>query len=85
MLAAQALEPAHHSLDFAPDEATAEAALVGIQLGLPADGRRESFEEVFAQMPPAERPSIMPFEDVQPTTDDASVLDRLVAWNGRRP
>ena len=72
-------------LDFDPAEATTEAALLGMQLGLPAEGRRESFEAVFAQMPVEERPAIMPFEDVQPTAADAPAIDRLVAWNGRRP
>ncbi len=67
------------------DDDVVEAVLAAMQLGLPSEGRRESFEEVYAQMPEADRPAIMPFEDVVPTAAGAPPLDRLVAWNGRRP
>ena len=67
------------------DDDVVEAVLAAMQAGLPADGRRESFEEVLAQMPEQDRPTIMPFEDVVPTDAQAPPLTRLVAWNGRRP
>jgi uncharacterized protein (TIGR03086 family) len=34
---------------------------------------------------PADDRAIAPFDDVVPTASDASAIDRLVAWNGRRP
>jgi hypothetical protein len=36
-------------------------------------------------MPPALRDFADPFADAVPVSDDAPLIDRLVAWNGRRP
>jgi hypothetical protein len=36
-------------------------------------------------MPPEHREPTDPFADAVPVPDDAPLIDRLVAWNGRRP
>ncbi len=52
------------------DDDVLELAYRAIQQGLPAEGRTgEGF----------------PFADVVPVADDAPLIDKLVAWNGRRP
>jgi uncharacterized protein (TIGR03086 family) len=40
---------------------------------------------VHAKLPTAERPPGVPFGDAVPVADDAPVIDRLVAWQGRDP
>ena len=50
---------------------------------LPAEGRREMFEQISADMGLDE--VAMPFAEVVPVPDDAPAIDRLVAWNGRDP
>lgn len=70
---------------FEVDSETAEVTLEAMLLGLPAEGRRESFEEVFATMPPEERPDAYPFGDAVTVPADAPALHRLVAHNGRTP
>lgn len=50
---------------------------------LPAQGRREMFEQISAAMGLPE--VAMPFAEVVPVPDVAPVIDRLVAWNGRDP
>lgn len=47
-----------------------DVAMGAIQFGLPADHRIAG---------------LIPFANVVPTADDASLIDRLVAWNGRQP
>jgi uncharacterized protein (TIGR03086 family) len=37
------------------------------------------------KLPTAERPAGVPFADAVPVPDDAPVIDRLVAWQGRDP
>ena len=37
------------------------------------------------KLPAAERPPGVPFADAVPVPDDAPVIDRLVAWQGRDP
>ncbi len=51
--------------------------------GLPAEGRREMFEQISADMGLDE--VAVPFAEVVPLPDDAPAIDRLVAWNGRDP
>lgn len=51
------------------DDELAEASLQFTMVGIPAEGRGEE----------------MPFDPVVPTADDAPVMDRLVAWQGRNP
>ncbi len=50
---------------------------------LPAENRRAIFEEISAAMGLDE--VAMPFAEQVPVADDASAIDRLVAWNGRDP
>ena len=40
---------------------------------------------VRSKLPTAERPPGIPFADAVPVPDDAPVIDRLVAWQGRDP
>lgn len=64
------------------DEALADTALARMP-GLPAEGRREMFEQISADMGLDE--VAMPFAEVVPVAEDAPAIDRLVAWNGRDP
>jgi hypothetical protein len=51
---------------------------------LPGEHRAEIFAEVRDQMGlPADTPDA--FAAAVPVPDDAPAIDRLVAWNGRRP
>jgi uncharacterized protein (TIGR03086 family) len=40
---------------------------------------------IHRKLPTAERPSGVPFGDAVPVPDDAPLIDRLVAWQGRDP
>lgn len=64
------------------DHDLAERALVHMP-GLPAEGRREMFEQISADMGLPE--PAMPFAEVVPVPETAPAIDRLVAWNGRDP
>ena len=50
---------------------------------LPAEGRREMFEQISADMGLDE--VAVPFAEVVPVPEGAPAIDRLVAWNGRDP
>ena len=52
---------------------------------LPGENRAAVFEAVRASMPPEQRNFADPFADAVPVAGDAPLIDRLVAWNGRRP
>lgn len=66
------------------DDETAERALRLMQQWLPGEHRAEIFAEVGRHMGlDADAPH--PFAAVVPVPDDASAIERLVAWNGRRP
>ena len=52
---------------------------------LPGQNRTAVFEAVRATMPPEQRDFADPFADAEPVSDDAPLIDRLVAWNGRQP
>ena len=52
------------------DDDVLRLALDAMQQGLPAEGRDDPF---------------IPFDPVVEVPADATVIDRLVAWNGRRP
>ncbi|MEO7398580.1 MAG: TIGR03086 family metal-binding protein [Ilumatobacteraceae bacterium] len=56
------------------DDEVVGIAFAAIRRGLPAEGRAGEDG----------RPAA-PFADVVPVADDAPLIDRLVAWNGRRP
>lgn len=66
-----------------PDEVV-EAAFGAIQATLPG-GERGAFFAEFAKSMPDLGDFAPPFADEVPTASDAPLLDRLVAWNGRRP
>ncbi|HVF13567.1 MAG TPA: TIGR03086 family metal-binding protein [Acidimicrobiales bacterium] len=53
--------------------------------GMPGDGRAEMFAAVKAGMPEPYRSAPDPWAAPVPVPDDAPLVDRLVAWNGRRP
>jgi uncharacterized protein (TIGR03086 family) len=64
------------------DEAVLRVALERMP-GLPAEGRRELFEQISADMGLPE--VAMPFGEVVPVPDGAPLIERLVGWNGRDP
>ncbi len=53
--------------------------------GMPGEGRAEMFAAIKAGMPEPYRSAPNPWADPVPVSADASLIDRLVAWNGRRP
>ncbi len=53
--------------------------------GMPGEGRAEMFAAFKAGMPEPYRSGSDPWVDAVPVPDDAPAIDRLVAWNGRRP
>jgi len=67
-----------------PDEVVA-AAFGAISSTLPGGNRTELFAELSKGLPADMGPFVAPFGEVVPTADDATPLDQLVAWNGRRP
>lgn len=62
-----------------------DVVAAGIGLGMPATGRAAIFAPVKAQLPPHLAALPDPFEDAVAVPDDAPPIDRIVAWNGRRP
>ncbi len=66
------------------DEAVA-GALAAMHEMLPAGDRLARFHEVVAQMPADMRPTTPPFAEAVDVPASAPLIDRLVAWNGRRP
>ncbi|MDQ4068423.1 MAG: TIGR03086 family metal-binding protein [Actinomycetota bacterium] len=52
---------------------------------MPATNRAELFAPIRAAMAAEQRAPSDPFADAVPVPDDAPLIDRLVAWNGRRP
>jgi uncharacterized protein (TIGR03086 family) len=67
------------------DESVLAPAFAGIQMGLPDEGRIEAFEAARAQMPDGEENFSYPFKAAVHLPEDAPLIDRLVAWNGREP
>lgn len=55
-----------------------------ISRGLPAGGRQARFDEIVAGLPVELRPP-PPFGEAVEVPADASAIDQLVAWTGRRP
>jgi uncharacterized protein (TIGR03086 family) len=64
------------------DDVVVEASLAAGDF-LPAENRLATFEAVADAMGLDEVP--VPFAEVVEVADDAPAIDRLVAWNGRRP
>ncbi len=52
---------------------------------MPGHGRSALFAAVLAAMPEPYRKAGDPWVDAVPVPEDAPFIDRLVAWNGRRP
>lgn len=52
---------------------------------LPAAGRQARLQAVMDKMPEQLRGGPPPFAEAVDVADDAPLIDRLVAWNGRRP
>ncbi|MGZ4690882.1 MAG: TIGR03086 family metal-binding protein [Acidimicrobiia bacterium] len=67
------------------DPQVLDVAYAAIRQGLPAEGRAEEFAAVRAGMPEEFHDFPDPFAAAVDVPDDAPLIDRLVAWNGRRP
>jgi uncharacterized protein (TIGR03086 family) len=67
------------------DESVLAPAFAANQQGLPDEGRIEAFEAARAQMPEGQEDFSYPFKAAVPMPEDAALIDRLVAWNGRDP
>ena len=65
------------------DDTVVTAALEAARQILPAENRRALYEEISTAMGLDE--VAVPFAEAVPIPDDASAIDRLVAWNGRDP
>jgi uncharacterized protein (TIGR03086 family) len=66
------------------DPRVVSLAFDGIRF-MPGDNRSAMFDAMRAGMPPALRDFADPFADAVAVPEDAPLIDRLVAWNGRRP
>lgn len=66
------------------DDDVLEAAFAAMRRAMPAEGRAELYEELIATLPP-EVGWEAPFAAAVEVPDDAPLIDRLVAWNGRTP
>lgn len=67
------------------DDTVLAAAFAAMQVGLPAEGRTEAFEAIAQNLPEGTPVSAPPFAAAVELPDDALLIDRLVAWNGRTP
>ena len=67
------------------DPAVLELSLAAMQVGLPAEGRMEAFEEARRHMPEGMEDFTPPFAAAVEVPEDAPLIDRLVAGNGRDP
>lgn len=67
------------------DDDVVEVAFGAIRRALPATGRAAAFAEVAARLPGGVAAFEPPFAEAVEVTADAPLIDRLVAWNGRRP
>ncbi|WKG00816.1 TIGR03086 family metal-binding protein [Mycolicibacterium sp. HK-90] len=65
------------------DDTVVAAAFDGARQILPAENRRDLYEEISAARGFDE--VAVPFAEAVPIPDDAPAIDRLVAWNGRDP
>ena len=67
------------------DDDVLAVALAAMQVGLPAEGRAESFEEARQHLPEGMKDFTPPFAAAVEVPAAAALIDRLVAWNGRNP
>ncbi|WP_155917653.1 MULTISPECIES: TIGR03086 family metal-binding protein [unclassified Mycolicibacterium] len=65
------------------DDTVVAAAFDGARQILPAENRRALYEEISAARGFGE--VAVPFAEAVSISDDATAIDRLVAWNGRDP
>jgi len=92
MLVSYVNEVTVHSWDLATatgqrpawDPQVLSLAFDGIRF-MPGQNRSALFEGLRAGMPDEISDFADPFADAVPVPDDAPLIDRLVAWNGRRP
>ena len=66
------------------DDRVVQVAFDCIRVALPAEGRMEMYAQVRAELPPQDEWDD-PFGPAVAVPDDAPLIDRLVAWNGRDP
>jgi uncharacterized protein (TIGR03086 family) len=66
------------------DDEVVAVGFGAISRGLPAGGRQARFDQIVAGIPAELRPP-PPFGEAVEVPDDASAIDQLVAWTGRRP
>ena len=71
--------------DVAWDDEAVAVGLAALQAVLPGAGRTAEFEAMRAQMPPEMADFELPFAEPVPVADDAPVIDRSIAYNGRNP
>ena len=67
------------------DATAVDVAFAAIRQGMPAGGRAAAFEAMRASLPEGLRDDEAPFAEAVEVGADAPAIDRLVAWNGRRP
>jgi uncharacterized protein (TIGR03086 family) len=67
------------------DDAVVAGALALMKTWLPGENRTAIFAAIHEKMGPGAADMPDPFAAVVPVPDDAPLIDRLVAWNGRRP
>jgi uncharacterized protein (TIGR03086 family) len=67
------------------DDDVVATGFAALQIGLPDEGRIEAFEAARANMPEGAEDFVYPFAAAVAVDDDASGIDRLVAWSGRDP
>jgi uncharacterized protein (TIGR03086 family) len=67
------------------DDEVVARSLDAMREALPTASRAAQYAAVEATLPPEARPMAAPFADAVDVPGDASALDQLVAWSGRRP
>ena len=67
------------------DPRVLDVAVAAIHQALPAGGRAAAFEAMRASLPEGLRDASAPFAEAVEVGAGAPAIDRLVAWNGRRP
>ncbi len=67
------------------DPAVLEMAAPENFFPLPAENRAALFAEFARQLPAEFADQSAPFLDAVPVADDAPLIDRIIAWSGRRP
>ena len=93
LLAAYTAEVTLHTWDLATatgqqppwDDRVAVVAYEAMRRALPGEGRTAILEAVVARMPAHSRAGGLPFGEPVEVGADAPLIDRLVAWSGRRP